>query len=252
MNGLRVSLIILLSLVSVAGKAQFLDGGNGLLEMPTAEMEPSGTFMITNNFLNKHALPEAAWGYHTFGYGFSLTFWSRLEFRYNCTIFDGKRKPNPTERDLLMVNQDRHFCAKLLLFKEGDFGLSWAPSVAIGADDIDAGMFKPRQINGFFTRVYVVSSKHFQTSAGTIGAHLGYQLDKFSYYQPTGINVGVDWTPIWINSPDLSVKAIAEYNARTFNVGVISAFWEDRFEAMFELMNFKWVNFGIRYKLHIK
>ena len=70
--------------------------------MPTAEMEQSGTFMITNNYLNKHSLSPDAWGYDTFAYGFSITFWSRLEVGYVCTIFDGKRKPNPSDRDLIM------------------------------------------------------------------------------------------------------------------------------------------------------
>ncbi len=49
--------------------------------------------------------------------------------------------------------------------------------------------------------------------------------------------------------PAASVKLIAEYDSRTFNMGLIAPFWDDRFEAMFELMAMKWVNFGVRYKL---
>lgn len=245
-------MLFLLLFNCMESSGQFLDGGSGLLQMPTAMMEPSGTFMITNNFLNKHAIPEDAWGYHTFGYGFSISFWSRVEVRYICTILDGKRKPNPSSRDLIMFNQDRHLSGKILLLREGDFGWSWAPNVAIGIDDVDAGMFKTRKSNGFFTRVYAVSSKVFPTSVGPVGAHLGYQFNKFSYYQPSGLNIGVDWTPVWLDSPAASVKAIAEYDARTFNMGLVASFWNDRFEAMVDLQGLKWFSAGIRYKMVIK
>ena len=53
-------------------------------------------------------------------------------------------------------------------------------------------------------------------------------------------------------SPAASVKLIAEYDSRTFNMGFIASFWDDRIEAMLELMAMKWVNFGVRYKLVLK
>ena len=48
-----------------AARAQFTDSSTGLLQMPTAEMQEDGTFMITNNFVNKHAT-SPRWNYHTF------------------------------------------------------------------------------------------------------------------------------------------------------------------------------------------
>jgi hypothetical protein len=62
----------------------------------------------------------------------------------------------------------------------------------------------------------------------------------------------IDWVPVWLNKPNFSLKAIAEYDSRTFNIGFIASIWQDRFEAMFELMALKWVNFGVRYKLQLK
>ena len=58
--------------------------------------------------------------------------------------------------------------------------------------------------------------------------------------------------PVWLDPPAASVKLIAEFNSRTFNMGFIASFWDDRIEAMFELMAMKWVNFGVRYKLALK
>ena len=59
---------------AVAAYAQFADCSTGLLQMPTAEMQEDGTFMITNNFLNKHSLASSGWNYNTFQYGVAITF----------------------------------------------------------------------------------------------------------------------------------------------------------------------------------
>ena len=88
--------------------------------MPTAEMQEDGTFMITNNFLNKHATAQK-WNYHTFQYGFAVSFWGRVELGYVCTIFNGAWDPRPdkekTERQRIMRNQDRHFTGRVRLLR---------------------------------------------------------------------------------------------------------------------------------------
>jgi len=76
-------------------RGQFWDSSTGLLQAPSADMNRDGTFMITNNFMNKHSISEWYWGYHTFEYGFNINLWSRLEIGYVCVILDGKRKPSP-------------------------------------------------------------------------------------------------------------------------------------------------------------
>lgn len=68
-----------------------------------------------------------------------------------CTIFDGKRHPNPSARDLIMINQDRHFTAKVLLLKEGAFGLSWMPALAVGISDPVTGSMTGEYIDSDVT-----------------------------------------------------------------------------------------------------
>ena len=55
-------IFLLACLSGWAARGQFADSSTGLLQMPTAEMQPDGTFMITNNYLNKHSLSSTAWG----------------------------------------------------------------------------------------------------------------------------------------------------------------------------------------------
>ncbi len=255
-----VIILCLLHSTGTIARAQFWDSSSGLLQAPSADMGVDGSFMITNSFLNQHSL-SSRWGYHTFGYGFNINIWSRLEIGYVLTIIDGKRRPNPTERDLIMFNQDRHFTAKFLLLKEGEFDWNWVPALAVGLSDPVTGSGGGEYIgsdvsggagNGFFNRYYVVATKHFSSPAGTIGAHLGYQYSKRVDMPMNGPMAAIDWVPKWLDTRAVSVKAIAEYNAYSFNIGFIASFWDDRFEAMFDLMSCKWINFGVRYKLQLK
>ena len=136
---IRVLIIVLLLLSTAAGpaRAQFLqDGASGLMLAPSADMNPSGTFMITNTFLDPHVLPPFPWGYDTFGYSINITFWSRFEVAYVLTLLDGKRMENPPSAWWrAQNNQDRHFYAKFLLVKENEFGWKWVPAIAAGVSD---------------------------------------------------------------------------------------------------------------------
>ena len=225
-------------------------------------MNESGTFSITNNFLNKHTTTDTGyfgWDYHTFGYGFSITFWSRVEVNYVCTIFNGDWNPRAeTYRQKIIKNQDRHFAAKVLLLKEGEFGVGWIPALAVGVSDPISGTngdYLDQEVsetgNGYFNRYYAVASKHFNTKWGEVGGHLGYQFNKRTDYPINGVCAGVTWRPVWLENRWLNPKFILEYDSRTPNIGFIASIWDDRFEAMFELQNFQWVSCGLRFKVRL-
>lgn len=259
---------MVLIFVSLSAKAQFTDSTTGLLSAPSADMNASGTFTITNNFLNNHITPDAkggefTWDYNTFSYGFDVTFWSRLEIAYVCVLFNGDwspraQSPQGTYREKIIKNQDRHFAAKLLLLKEGEIW-KWTPSIAIGMSDPvttvggDAMQGNVGETgNGFYNRYYAVATKHFDTPWGEVGGHLGYQYSKRVDWNRKGVIAAVDWRPVWIQNRWFSPKFVLEYDANTVNFGFLSSIWDDRFEAMFCLQNFQWVSFGLRFKLRLK
>lgn len=254
------SLLVALLLICAAGtaRAQFLDSSSGLMQAPTAEMNPSGTFMITNNWMDPHTLPDFPWGYRTFQYGFDITFWSRLEVAYVMTLIDGSKIANPPSTYWrVMKNQDRHFYAKLLLLKEGEFGWKWLPALAVGISDPttggtagDYGELPVGQYgNGYFNRMYAVLTKHFNTPIGEIGLHAGYQYNVRQDYALNGPCAGLNWRPKWIQNKWIRLNLMAEYDARTFNVGLVTSIYKDHFDLMVEWQNLKWFSFGARYKL---
>lgn len=188
---------------------QFADCSTGLLQMPTAEMQDDGTFMLTNNFLNKHALASSEWDYNTFQYGVYVSFWGRVEIGYVCTLFNDYWKGRQTRKGVWMINQDRHFTGRVMLIRENEFGWNWVPSVVVGASDPftgsgDAEYASMSDIsgggNGFFNRYFIVTTKHFDTSFGKIGTHAGYQINHRTDYSINGLCAGIDWTPVWIQN----------------------------------------------------
>lgn len=259
-----VLVAVLFLMRAVPARAQFCDSSTGLLQMPTADMQDDGTFMITNNFLNKNALPSSGWCYNTFQYGFYVSFWGRMEIGYVCTLFNDYWKGEQTRKGVWMINQDRHFTGRIRLLKEGEFGLKWIPSLVVGASDPFTGANASDDYtnldgvsgtaNGYFNRLFIVMTKHFNTSWGQIGAHAGYQKNRRTDYSINGLCAGVDWKPVWIQNKGFldNMSVILEYDSRTVNMGFIASIWDNRFEAMFELQNFQWVNFGLRYKLRLK
>ncbi len=257
---LLLTLAALLLAASVS-RAQFADCSTGLLQMPTAEMQQDGTFMITNNFLNKHSLPTSGWNYNTFQYGLAISFWERIEIGYVCTIFNDYWKGSQTRKDVWRVNQDRHFTGRVLLLREGD-GFDWMPALVFGMSDPTTGSTSSEYTdadvsgtgNGYFNRKFFVLSKHFQTVWGEVGAHAGYQFNRRMDYAINAPCIGVNWRPVWLQSKSVldNLDVVLEFDSRTVNMGLTASIWDNRFEAMFELQNFQWVNFGIRYKLRLK
>ena len=256
-----IPVIAALLLTALPSHAQFADCSTGLLQMPTADMQDDGTFMITNNYLNQHSIPPTGWGYDTFQYGIYVSFWKRIELGYVCTIFNDYWKGSQTRKGVWMINQDRHFVGRVCLLQEGEFGKSWIPALVVGVSDpttASNGDYTEMDVagsgNGFFSRFYVVMSKHFETPWGRLGAHAGYQYNMRTDYPINGPCAGINWRPVWLQQKGFfdHLDLIAEYDSRTVNMGFIASVWDNRFEAMFELQNFRWINFGLRYKLRLK
>lgn len=257
----KLILALAVLLGALTARAQFWDSSTGLLQMPTAEMQDDGTFMITNNFLNQHAT-STKWSYDTFQYGIYVSFWGRLEIGYVCTLFNDHWKGSQTRKGVWMVNQDRHFTGRVMLLRENEFGQKWIPALVVGASDPFTGTGgdyinienTSGTGNGYFNRYFVVLTKHFQTPWGPVGAHAGYQFNRRLDYAINAPCAGVDWSPVWIQNKGIldNVKVIAEFDSRTVNMGFIASIWDNRFEAMFELQNFRWINFGLRFKVRLK
>lgn len=195
-------------MLALSAKAQWTYGTSGLMNMPSAEMEETGTFVLGNNYLNRHT-STSRWFYDTFGYYFNITFFSFLEVSYNLelhkAVYDdygcgvqGYWVPYTYGK---FVNQDRQFDVKLRLWKEGWLN-EWTPQVVIGSDDISSHTWgdtdkqfaiEDFRANGFNNRYYVAATKHFHIpEVGELGAHVAWLFNVRSDYSLNAPSFGVN------------------------------------------------------------
>lgn len=254
-KGIAVVWICLL-LGALPCKAQLTYGVTGLLHMPSAEMQRDGTLIFGGNFLDKHNLPSQWWwGYDTFNYFVNVTFLKRLEISYVCTLVKGKKGNSywPEMTWGKFVNQDRHFAARFQILKEGEW---WKhmPSLVLGVSDpMTGGTFEYTEMavegdaNGYFNRMYLAMTKHFDVRVGELGVHAAWLYNRRTDYPLNGPAVGVNFKPAFHKELNL----IAEYDSKTVNVGFTYSLWSDHFNLLFELQDGKYVSAGLVYKVNL-
>jgi hypothetical protein len=180
--------------------AQPTAGTTGLLNIPTADMQPDGTFMFGGNYLPASVTPGML-SYDTGNYYLNITFLPFCEVNYRCTLLQTK-----STGDYNM--QDRSFSLRLRLLQEQRL----LPSFVIGGNDIYTSSNKGNQ---YFGAAYLVSTKHFCIGFIKIGTTVGYGFDTLrnSAYKGIlgGITLGINfWEPFQI---------IAEYDTNAVNIG---------------------------------
>ncbi len=263
-----VGLMVLL-LCPSALRAQFVYGTTGLLHMPTGEMQRDKTFMFGCAFLDTEATP-GHWSYDTGNYFINITIFPWLEVGYTCTLHKAPYGSTYYPESVWgkYCNQDRQFSGRLRLWKEG-WWKPWTPQIVLGLDDptsheaYGGGAIKfdeDGMQNNHFTRYYLAATKHFSfAGVGTLGVHaayVDYRACWFPHYRrpAAGVNFKFNLLP----EDNLAVKALngldlmAEYDARTVNIGAHYQLWKDHINLIAELNNGKYFSGGIYFKIHLK
>lgn len=114
--------------------------------------------------------------------------------------------------------------------------------------------------NNHFTRYYLAATKHFDfNGVGMLGIHAAYVDYRACWYphykRPA---VGVNFKFQMPAKDNLAIKALnglnvmAEYDARTINIGAHYQLWKDHINLIAELNDGKYFSGGIYFKIHLK
>ena len=90
-------------------------------------------------------------------------------------------------------------------------------------------------------------TKHFNVLWGELGVHAAYLYNKRTDYPLNGPALGVSFRP----NCHKNLNLIAEYDAKTINVGATYALWADHFNFLIELQDGKYVSAGLVYKVNL-
>lgn len=203
----RWAFFLLLGSVAPA-QAQMTLGNVGLFQVPTAELNETGTLMAGGNFLPKSLSP---FGYATGNYFVNVTLFSFLELTYRMTLL---RTDYMHDRPRLQ-QQDRGISVRVQLLRERNH---W-PALLVGSND--------PQGTSFFGTVYGVATKNWTLGRGyRLGATVGYvwplSANEEMAVQYKGVMAGVSVAPGWC--PGL--KLIAEYDSEGINAGCAATLWK--------------------------
>lgn len=219
--------------------AQYSMGVTGLLNIPTADMQKDGTFMVGGNFMPKDMTP-GDWDYHTGNYFVNMTFLPFFEVAYRCTLFHGDYKGGNKWQ------QDRSVSLRLRPLKEGE----WWPSVVVGSNDAfttnQLNMFHDSKGNRYFSSVFGVGTKHFAMGGHDLGVTFGGHVPFHKASLNKGVFGGVAYSPAFFR--ELSV--MAEYDSNVINVGVAARLFRHLSLHLF-CYDFKTVSAGIRYEVKL-
>lgn len=268
----RILLLVFWCSASLWTDAQALLGTTGLLHAPTADMQRDKTFLFGGNYLNTHPLSthfrSREVGY-TFNYYINITMFPWLEVSYICTLVhvDHGSAYFPEQSWGKFTNQDRAFSARLRLWKEG-WWKEWTPQIVLGLDDptshADHGggelvSGNTSGSNNYATRYYLAVTKHLNfQNIGEWGVHAAFVYGNAKgmehYKRPsfgTNFRFAFPETSI-ISKAANGLNLMAEYDARTCNVGFEYSFWKDYVNLVAELNNGKYFSGGLVFKVHLK
>lgn len=208
--------------------AQYSLGNTGLLNIPTADMQETGTFMMGGNYLPEGMTP---FKFNTGNYFVNITFLSILELSYRCTLwkttrYDGKQG---------YFQQDRSMSARVRPLKEGKF----RPSVVIGTND----PFKDKGTN-YFATIYGVLTKSFSIAKGDrLALTAGYYIPLNHHSVQDGPFGGISYSPAFCRE----IAIMAEYDSKGINTGMSARLWKHLSLHVFT-REFNCISGGIRYE----
>ena len=214
--------------------AQTVIGTTGLMNVPTADMRPAGTFDGGASFIQKELLYKK--DYNTYLYYVSFTPFSWMEITLRETLL--KTRKSSTDPKVGFYQQDRSSSLRLRPLKEGKY---W-PAVVIGANDFysDRGGSK-------YACFYGVMSKHLPIkSVGVVEATAGYARHHQKGTTYDGVMGGVSFAPAFF--PDMRV--MGEYDTDGCNFG-LGAFLFRHLNVTCFTREFKGINATVSYQYTI-
>lgn len=237
-KGRFVALCAVVWACCMSAKSQQLIGTQGLMNIPSAEMNPTGTFEGGISLLQKQMMVDK-YDYYTGLYYINFTPFSFVELTFRETL----RKTRKSSSDPRMgyYQQDRSTSLRLRPVKEKED--KWWPSVVVGVNDIysDHG-------NSEYAAVYGVVTKNVRIgNILSLGATLGYAhpIDDGLTYD--GVFGGISLSLASFSD----LKVMAEYDTRGVNVGASVVLFR-HLRAMCLTREFKGVCGGLSYLYTIK
>lgn len=195
-------------------KAQQYTGMNGLLHVPSAEMDSVGSTRVGVHALPSDMMPDnmrfGGEKYASSNWYLSATPLKWIEIGYSFTLMKFHKNLDVQE-DVGFYSKDRYFSLRLQPLYEGRY---W-PSVVVGGNDV-WGQRDGDSESFYFRNFYVAATKHLDLTAGEVGVHLAFRKWAKDYNNRwEGLVGGLTFRPAFYHP----LRFVAEYDGDGINVG---------------------------------
>lgn len=207
--------LLLLCTFATNSFAQLYTGMNGLIHVPSAEMDTIETLRFGVHALPKDMMPNhmifEGEKYNSSNWYISATPLKWVEVGYSFTLMKFRKNLNKNSDEIGFYSKDRYFSLRFRPLCESRY----LPSLVVGGNDV-LGQRDGDSKSFYFRNFYVAASKHFQCSLGEIGTHLAYRKFTKSYNSRwNGAVGGITFRPS-IYSP---LRIISEFDGNGVNIG---------------------------------
>lgn len=211
----KALLSFVMMIVSTIAWGQQAMGIEGMIHVPTADMDTVGMARVGFQFVPKEMIPDAMTcdkkKFNSMTNYLSVTPFHWIELGYGYTLWKLHKNRNP-KRETGFYTKDRYFSVKLQLLKEK----SWWPSVAIGGNDVWGSRDDGESGSSYYRNYFVAVSKHVDLSGHLIGGHLTYRNWYRDYnHKWNGVVGGITYQPAFYRP----LRAIVEWDGNAVNVG---------------------------------
>ncbi|MEQ8240811.1 MAG: YjbH domain-containing protein [Cyclobacteriaceae bacterium] len=217
--------------------AQNLQGSMGLLNIPSAELNPDKTLVISGSYLSKNYLSYGDYTYDSWTGNVNLTFlpFIELSFRYTGQVREISRENNNFP--------NRSPGAKIRLHKESKL----IPTISLGIFDFTSVAGGGSR---FFGSEYVVMTKNFNLGQViNLSSTLGYGFDILpaKFKEQEGFFYG--FVAQVKNIPQVAL--LVDYDSRYWNTGIrLNLF--NHLQILGVLREFKTLEGALSYRIQLK
>ena len=214
--GNRVISLIVALVCWMGVSAQQYYGMEGLINIPSADMDTVPVAHIGAHYLNQHMIPDNikldGEKYNSWTNYMTVQPFKWIEIGYGYTLEKFHKNMNP-KREVGFYSKDRYFSVRIQPIHESN----WWPSIVVGGQDVLGSSDKGESTGSdFYRNFYVAASKHFVVLEQYIGAHMAYRHWKLdSNKKWNGVVGGLTYQPSFYRP----LRVIGEYDGDGVNVG---------------------------------
>lgn len=213
--GNRVKSLIAGLCCALSVAAQQYTGMQGLMHVPSADMDTVIVAHIGAHYMDQHIVPDKIAvdneKYNTWTNYLTIQPFRWIEIGYGQTLLK-HHKDLDKSKEIGINAKDRYFSVRVQPIREG----KWWPSVVIGGNDVVGSRDDGTSASNHYKNFYVAASKHVELGGQLIGAHVAYRKWKRDYNKKwDGIVGGLTIQPSFYRP----LRLIGEYDGDGVNIG---------------------------------